>query len=44
MTDNSKIEEAIETRLLRAVEEDLDADQVKALEHQLSTIRKIASS
>ena len=39
---NDNIEAAIEDRLIKALDEDLDTDQVTLLEHKVNTVRKLA--
>jgi len=43
MADKKKIEEAIERRILKAVDEDLDPEAVQNLEHKIVTLRQLAS-
>jgi len=42
VADRNKIEEAIEKRLIRALDEDLDSEGVEVLEHKIETIRQLA--
>lgn len=42
MADKQKIEAAIDDRLIRALDEDLDEEQVQQLEHKVNTIRALA--